>query len=66
MSGDAVVLASSMWEALVAAATAVTGHPQQCQQLLPETGTPPRVDEEVGRRVDGEQEVRERDDLGII
>ena len=54
-----------MGEALGGTA-AMTGPAQQHQQLLPEAGPPPRVDEEVSRRVDGEQEVRERDDLIVI
>ena len=36
---------------------------QEGEQLLSKAGAPPRVDDEVGRRVDGEQEVREGGDL---
>ena len=36
---------------------------QEGEQLLPKAGAPPRVDDEVGRRVDGEEEVRKGGDL---
>ena len=36
---------------------------QEGEELLAEPGAPPCVDYEVGRRVDGKQEVREGDDV---
>ena len=47
----------------VAPTTAVAGAAQEGEELLAETGAPPRVDYEIGRRVDGKQEVREGDDV---
>ena len=45
---------------LVALATRTA---QQGVELSAKGGRPPSVDDEVGCRVDGEEEVRERDDL---